>query len=193
MQRERRNLSHIGDKRRRDFDRSAKQLYALGLSPWAVEYFRRAARVSGALPHMVVCQVAMIAAGRMLSRSAQADFGREFANEPAPRDQDPAASTEPSYRTICARRNHVQSLWREIQRHESASSLPVALTDDGAALDPDGPARHARPFLPEPAGNGPAKANRSEEWNPGKADRSEERTRGNARSRRRGRAPSKHH
>ena len=182
MQRERRNLSHIGDKRRRDFDRSAKQLYALGLSPWAVEYFRRAARVSGALPHMVVCQVAMIAAGRMLSRSAQAAFGREFANEPAPRDQDPAASTEPSYRAICARRNHVQSLWREIQRHESASSLPVALMDDGAVVDPDEPAPHTAPFLPEPTGNGPAET-----------DRSEERTRGNARSRRRGRAPSKQH
>jgi len=179
MQRERRNVSHIGQKRRRDFDRSAKQLYDLGLSPWAVEYFRRAARVSGALPHMVVCQVAMMAAGRMLARGAAIAFERDAANVPLPSGSDAAA---PSYLAICAKRNHIQSLWREIQRHESGASVSAPAADDGAGLDPDDPAAHARPFFADPTGNGPTAA-----------DRSEARTRGASRSRKRGRAPSKHH
>jgi len=179
MQRERRNISHIGEKRRRDFDRSAKQLYDLGLSPWAVEYFRRAARVSGVLPHMVVCQVAMMAAGRMLSKSTEAAVERESANEPAPSGRAHAVGTAPSYLVVCAKRNQVQSLWREIQRHESASSIPGARADDRAAPDPDEPAPDARALLAEPTGNGPKAG---DEWN-----------KGHARSPKRGRAPSKHH
>lgn len=66
MRSERRNQTALGRKRRREFERSADKIRALGMPDWAVEYYRRAARVVGLPPHMVVCHVALVAAGRQL-------------------------------------------------------------------------------------------------------------------------------
>jgi len=66
MRIERRNKTALGRKRRRDFDRSRLKLRDLGMPRWAIEYFCRVARVAGLPPHMVVCHVAVVVAGRQL-------------------------------------------------------------------------------------------------------------------------------
>lgn len=66
MRIERRNKTALGRKRRRDFDRSLLKLRDLGMPRWALEYYSRVARVAGLPPHMVVCHVAVVVAGRQL-------------------------------------------------------------------------------------------------------------------------------
>lgn len=75
---ERRNLSFVGRKRRRDFDRSLQRLRDLGMPEWAVECYRRAARVAGQLPHEVVCRVAVSAAAHLLERGPRREAARPF-------------------------------------------------------------------------------------------------------------------
>jgi hypothetical protein len=112
---ERRNLTALGRKRRREFDRSVQKLRDLGMPDWAAEYYRRASRVVGLPPHMLVCHVAVVAAGRQLQP--------KFADETAP--NGPAVSGEPadtippapSYESVHALRRQVTDLWREIQQH----------------------------------------------------------------------------
>jgi hypothetical protein len=67
MKIERRNTTSLGRKRRRDYDRSVKRLRGLGMPTWAVEYYSRLARVAGLPPHMVVCHVAVVVAGRQMA------------------------------------------------------------------------------------------------------------------------------
>jgi hypothetical protein len=55
---ERRDRSPAGIARRARFELSLKQLADLGLSPRAVEYYRRLARKRRCLPHEVVCAMA---------------------------------------------------------------------------------------------------------------------------------------
>lgn len=66
MRIERRNKTSLGRKRRRDFDRSLLKLRDLGMPRWAIEYYCRVGRVAGLPPHMVVCHVAVVVAGRQL-------------------------------------------------------------------------------------------------------------------------------
>ncbi|HKV46180.1 MAG TPA: hypothetical protein VJT32_16140 [bacterium] len=125
MERERRTLTSLGRKRRRDFERSVKKLRDLGLSEWTIDYYRRASRMTGVLPHTVVCQVAMIAAGRELSKAAEAV--RERAHPTAGPGGAPApdpATLVPSYQTIRTLRRRVTHLWHEIQGHESMAMMP---------------------------------------------------------------------
>jgi hypothetical protein len=115
---DRRNQSSLGRKRRREFDRSVQKLRALGMPDWAVEYFRRAARVAGLPPHMIVCHVAVVAAGRQLQASIAQE---QQANVPAT-SKGPADAPRPgapSYASVQAMRRRVTSLWREIERHGS--------------------------------------------------------------------------
>jgi hypothetical protein len=73
MPAERRNLSFVGRKRRKEFDRSLQRLYEIGLPEWAVECYRRVARVTGLLPHEVVCHVAVSAAAHLLEKKSAQD------------------------------------------------------------------------------------------------------------------------
>ncbi|HLW58731.1 MAG TPA: hypothetical protein VKV57_02270 [bacterium] len=125
MERERRTLTSLGRKRRRDFERSVQKLRDLGLSDWTIEYYRRASRMTGVLPHTVVCQVAMVAAGRELSKVAET--ARERAHPSAGPGGGPLsdpASLVPSYQTIRNLRRRVTHLWNEIQQHESMAITP---------------------------------------------------------------------
>jgi hypothetical protein len=70
MKNERRNTTSLGRKRRRDYDRSLKRLRGLGMPTWAVEYYSRLSRVAGLPPHMVVCHVAVVVAGRQMAGNA---------------------------------------------------------------------------------------------------------------------------
>ncbi|TMJ12320.1 MAG: hypothetical protein E6H02_06045, partial [Bacillati bacterium ANGP1] len=74
---ERRNTTALGRKRRRDYDRSLKKLRFLGMPAWAVEYYSRLARVAGLPPHMVVCHVAVVVAGRQMQANAAQKPQRE--------------------------------------------------------------------------------------------------------------------
>jgi hypothetical protein len=122
MRTDRRNPTALGRKRRREFDRSVQKLRALGMPDWAVEYFRRAARVAGLAPHMIVCHVAVVAAGRQLQASIAQDQPVErpaSSHEPAgvsPREA-------PSYTSVRTLRERVTSLWREIERHGSLTGV----------------------------------------------------------------------
>jgi hypothetical protein len=78
MTRERRNLSFLGRKRRREFERSIQRLRGLGLPNWAVQCYRRAARIAGQLPHEVVCRVAESAANQMLGANPDAELPESF-------------------------------------------------------------------------------------------------------------------
>lgn len=135
MRMDRRNQTALGRKRRREFDRSVQKLRALGMPDWAVEYFRRAARVAGLPPHMIVCHVAVVAAGRQLQASIAQDQRGE---RPAPSQEIAGASPReaPSYASVRTLRQRVTSLWREIERHGSLT--------DTAAHDADA-ANGARP------------------------------------------------
>jgi hypothetical protein len=59
---ERRDTSPLGVARRKRFDDSLDLLRALGLSPGAVEHYRRLARKTRKLPHQLVCAMAEHAA-----------------------------------------------------------------------------------------------------------------------------------
>ncbi len=59
---ERRDKSPLGVTRRKRFDESLSLLRALGLSPAAVEHYRRLARKTQRLPHELVCAMAERAA-----------------------------------------------------------------------------------------------------------------------------------
>jgi hypothetical protein len=116
MPNERRNLTALGRKRRREFDRSLQKLRDLGMPEWALEYYRRASRIAGLAPHMVVCHVAVVAAGRQM----QANLAYEPAAEPETVAKESAGAPphrEPSYESVQTMRHQVTGLWREIQRH----------------------------------------------------------------------------
>ena len=55
---ERRDTSPEGTARRARFEASLKLLAKLGLSPKALEYYKRLARTNRALPHELVCAMA---------------------------------------------------------------------------------------------------------------------------------------
>lgn len=136
MRIDRRNVTALGRKRRREFDRSVQKLRALGMPDWAVEYYRRAARVAGLPPHMVVCHVAVVAAGRQLQANIalEQETERSAATKVTPR----APSKEIlSYEGVQAKRRRVTTLWREIERH--GTLLDAAGSDAGAhaAVLPD--------------------------------------------------------
>src|SRR5260370_33509795 len=67
MKIERRNTTSLGRKRGRAYDGSIKRLRGLGMPTWAGEYYSRLARVAGLPPHMVVCHVAVVVAGRQMA------------------------------------------------------------------------------------------------------------------------------
>lgn len=94
MRIERRNKTSLGRKRRRDFDRSLLRLRDLGMPRWAVEYYARVARVTGLPPHMVMCHVAVVFAGRQL----QAPKPQEQAGKGAG-DGVSGPEGDPSYQT----------------------------------------------------------------------------------------------
>src|SRR5262249_21544102 len=127
---ERRNLTALGRKRRREFDRSLVKLRDLGMPDWAVEYYRRASRIAGLPPHMVVCHVALVAA----SRQMQASLGDEPAAESETASEQPGGTpphvVEPSYESMLTMRRQVTGLWREIQRH--GTLLGIAQVAAGA-------------------------------------------------------------
>jgi hypothetical protein len=130
---ERRNQTALGRKRRREFERSAHKLRELGMPEWAVEYYRRAARVAGLPPHMVVCHVAVVAAGRQMQSSMEQAVQVEAEIEAVPGE---AAGLEPGHGAVTEMQRRVAGLWREIQRH---SERIDAGENPFAAPEPDGP------------------------------------------------------
>ncbi len=151
MPNERRNLTALGRRRRREFERSLQKLRDLAMPEWAIEYYRRASRIAGLPPHMVVCHVAVVAAGRQM----QANLADELAtdSETAPEESAGAPShAEPSYESVVTMRRQVTGLWREIQQHGALlGAAPVDVAADLMAegfvpgtvtpLRPDAPAR----------------------------------------------------
>lgn len=134
---ERRNQTALGRKRRKEFDRSVQKLRALGMPDWAVEYFRRAARVAGLPPHMIVCHVAVVAAGRQLQASIAQDQQGE---RPAP-PQEPAGGPPqeaPSYASVRTLRQRVTSLWREIERHGTLTDASANDTNAAHGAEVEG-------------------------------------------------------
>jgi hypothetical protein len=130
MRIDRRNQTALGRKRRREFDRSTRKLKALGMPEWAVEYYRRAARVAGLAPHIVVCHVALVAAGRQLQANiAQEQEAERSAGAEVLRGAPPKKIL--SYHEVQAMRRHVTTLWREIERH---GILPGAAESEAGAL-----------------------------------------------------------
>jgi hypothetical protein len=113
---ERRNQSALGRRRRREFERSLHKLRELGMPDWAVEYYRRAARVAGLPPHMVVCHVAVVAAGRQM-QSSTAPAGQFDADAEAARDE--AAGAAATHGALTEMQRRITGLWREIQRHSA--------------------------------------------------------------------------
>jgi len=130
MRIDRRNVTALGRKRRREFDRSVQKLRALGMPDWAVEYYRRAARVAGLPPHMVVCHVAVVAAGRQLQASIAQEPQAEGHATPKGSTGAPPLQA-PSYESVRTMRRRVTSLWREIERH--GSLIDAAAHDANAA------------------------------------------------------------
>src|SRR5437879_11889989 len=94
---ERRNTTALGRKRRRDYDRSLKKLRALGMPTWAAEYYSRLARVVGLPPHMVVCHVAVVVAGRQMqgnvAHKPQQQAGKDARNDARRPEASPAYQT----------------------------------------------------------------------------------------------------
>ncbi len=128
---DRRNQTALGRRRRREFHRSVQKLRALGMPDWAVEYYRRAARVAGLPPHMVVCHVAVVAAGRQL----QANIALEQATTKAA--PGTPGKERMSYDGVQAMRRRVTTLWREIEQH---GTLPEATGSEATprpALQPE--------------------------------------------------------
>jgi len=117
---ERRNLSSVGRKRRRDFDRSVNKLRELGMPDWAVEYYRRVARVSGLPAHMVVCHVAVIIAGQQLTPNVpDPDLGAGLEAPEEPLNGVHAAPASPVVQPLEQGGVHI---WRGIQRRASQLS-----------------------------------------------------------------------
>ncbi len=113
---DRRNLTALGRKRRREFDRSVQKLRDLGMPDWAVDYYRRASRIAGLPPHMVVCHVAVVAAGRQM----QANLKPEHVTNDEAIPEEPTGTISqagPSYESVQTLRRRVTGLWDEIQRH----------------------------------------------------------------------------
>jgi hypothetical protein len=71
---ERRNTTFEGHKRRKEFDRSIQTLQALGMPAWAVDFYRRTARVAGLLPHEILRHIGITAAGHVLQNPEIAVF-----------------------------------------------------------------------------------------------------------------------
>lgn len=124
---ERRNATALGRKRRRDYDRSLKRLRALGMPTWAVEYYSRLARVAGLPPHMVVCHVAVVVAGRQMQGNAahkpQGQAGkaaREDGSRPEATPSFQAASSKLAFLRE-ARANAEQAGTRARRRNRLAS------------------------------------------------------------------------
>ncbi len=102
---------------------------------WAIEYYRRASRIAGLPPHMVVCHVAVVAAGRQMQASLAHEPATE--SETAPEESAGAPShAEPSYESVLTMRRQVTGLWQEIQRH--GALLNAAQVDAGADLVAEG-------------------------------------------------------
>ncbi len=70
--RSRRAPDPVARLRRADFERSLQLLREMGMSDWALEYYRRSARRLGLLPHELVRYIAHVAAWRQL----EGDEGR---------------------------------------------------------------------------------------------------------------------
>jgi hypothetical protein len=118
MPTERRNLTALGRKRRREFDRSAQKLRDLGMPDWAIEYYRRASRIAGLPPHMVVCHVAVVAAGRQMQANLAHEHVADAADEAICGESGGVtALAAPSYEAVQTLRRRVTGLWHEIQRH----------------------------------------------------------------------------
>jgi hypothetical protein len=136
MRIDRRNQTALVRKRRREFDRSVQKLRALGMPDWAMEYYRRAARVAGLPPHMVVCHVAVVAAGRQL----QASIAQEQETERAAATKvTPGAPSKESlsYDGVQAMRRRVTTLWREIERHGTLLDAADGEASAHAGLQPE--------------------------------------------------------
>ncbi len=158
MPTERRNLTALGRKRRREFDRSLQKLRDLGMPDWAIEYYRRASRVAGLPPHMIVGHVAVIAAGRQMQNGLADKLAAE--SEAASEESaDMPSRPEPSYQSVQTLRRRVTGLWRDIQRHGALTG-----TAEGAAGSDLGADEFARrtvtPLRPEAPAPG-AKESRS--------------------------------
>ena len=147
---ERRNLTALGRKRRREFDRSMQKLRDLGMPDWAVEYYRRASRIAGLPPHMVVCHLAVVAAGRQM----QVNRALEYEAEAPVADDEATAegSTDaiprvlPSYESVQNLQRRVTGLWDEIQRQ--GALLEAGAEGDAAEenpVDPDLGAHRSTP------------------------------------------------
>ncbi|HXX36649.1 MAG TPA: hypothetical protein VEP50_00655 [bacterium] len=72
---ERRDVSPLGVSRRKRFDDSLELLRALGVSPDAIEHYRRQGRKTRRLPHELACAVVEDAA-RAASAAALVMTGR---------------------------------------------------------------------------------------------------------------------
>lgn len=129
---ERRNQTALGRKRRREFEQSVHKLRELGMPKWAVEYYRRAARVAGLPPHMVVCHVAVVAAGRQMQSSME----QALQVDPDGPGQSEAEGVEPARGAVADMHPRVAGLWREIQQH---SERIDAGDNPFAAAAPDDP------------------------------------------------------
>jgi hypothetical protein len=151
MPTERRNLTALGRKRRREFDRSLQKLRDLGMPDWAIEYYRRASRIAGLPPHMVVCHVAVVAAGRQMQGNLTREPDAE--SETAPEESAGTSSrVEPSYASLQTLRRQVTGLWREIQRHGAltGANQGAAGTDLRAEGFARGTVTALRPEAPAP-------------------------------------------
>jgi hypothetical protein len=105
MRGDRRHLTFVARKRRREFERSLQRLRDLGLAEWALECYRRVARVSGVLPHEVVTRVAVLTAGHILQNPDIA-ICPVFEDElPEPSGIFSNGRRFESHRTTAARRN----------------------------------------------------------------------------------------
>jgi len=67
---EKRDTSHGGSASRARFQKSLDLLYALGLSPTAIEYYQRLGRASRRLPHEVAREIMEATAQHLSERPA---------------------------------------------------------------------------------------------------------------------------
>ncbi len=99
---------------------------------WAVEYYRRASRIAGLPPHMVVCHVAVVAAGRQM----QVNLKPEHVTNDEATPEEPMGTISqagPSYESVQTLRRRVTGLWHEIQRH--GALLGTAAEEAAAGVD----------------------------------------------------------
>ncbi len=81
---ERRHTTFGGRKQRKEFDRSLRMLQELGLPPWAMDFYRRTARMVGQLPHEILCRTGMTAASHVLQNPEIAVFPTRYDAAPDP-------------------------------------------------------------------------------------------------------------